>query len=120
MNNLVDTRKLKTGQYRLRFRLNENALKIVKHALSMTDYKSPNASLDAICMNYLASGILAGYQCRNMQGDNRLIVRLFPDQYELVREALNTANETFHSDTDSLVNICQGFLVGRKRNKQPA
>lgn len=44
-------------------------------------------------------------------GSKRLLVRLFPDQYENVRSALDIARAHVETDEDALYYICASFLL---------
>lgn len=107
----VDTREMKrTGQYRLRFRLSDDALSIVSEALALTGYSDKGASLDAIAMNSLAGSPAVAPLGIPANGRNRWLVKLFPDQYQCVRDALDYSGE-FATDADALVYICRQFNV---------
>ena len=107
----VDTRHLKSGQVRLRFRLSEKAKDIVSIALSTTPYGHSGAALDAIAMSYLAGGPASHPLGIPAAGSKRLLVRLFPDQYECVRCALDIIRQWVATDADSLVIMCIAFLA---------
>lgn len=108
---LVDTRLMKrTGQYRLRFRLSDDAYGIVTQALSLAPYDDTGASLDAVCMNSLSGSPAVAPHGIPAVGRKRLLVRLFPDQYQCLRDALDHAGE-FSTDADALLHICRQFLV---------
>ncbi len=44
-------------------------------------------------------------------GSKRLLVRLFQDQFENVRSALDLARDTAATDADALVLMCAAFVV---------
>ncbi len=106
----VDTRLMKrTGQYRLRFRLSDDAYGVVSDALSLTGYSDTGAALDAVAMNSLAGAPAVAHDGIPAAGSNRWLVKLFPDQYECVRDALDIVGE-FPSDADALVYICRQLI----------
>ncbi len=107
----VDTRLMRrTGQYRLRFRLTDDAMCIVTEALSLTGYSDTGVALDAIAMNSLAGSPAVAGDGNPVVGRARWLAKLFPDQYQVVRDALDHAGE-FSSDADALVYICRQFIV---------
>lgn len=103
----VDSRKLKNGQIRLRFKVSEWALNLISKALAGTAYEHKNAALDAISLNCMTSYPFETTkidQCAT--GKNRFLVNLYPDQYDIVRAALNLARQHVATDADALVLIC--------------
>lgn len=113
----VDTRVLKNGMTRLRFRFIPKQLEIVESAvtsaLAITGFKSEAAALDIVCLDYLSgspgvpslSGLVKGTTVRRL-------FRLFPDQYEVVRAALDLGHHVgCVSDTQALTEICRSFLT---------
>ena len=113
----VDTRILKSGQIRPRFKLNESSMALVKHALELTGYKYPNSALDAVCLSYVA-----WYPFRIEKlvspatGKERFIVRLYPEQYQVVRMALDLARQHVTCDADALALICSCFIASETAN----
>ena len=107
----VDTRVLKTGQLRLRFRLTKDAYDLITMALSKTPYSHSGAALDAIAMSYHAGTQAVAPHGIPAAGGKRLLVRLFPDQFENVRSALDIARESVDSDADALLQLCIAFLA---------
>ncbi len=107
----VDTRHLKSGQFRLRFRLSEQAHEIVSLALSMTEYRHTGVALDAIAMSFHAGHPTSLTLSSPAAGAKRLLVRLFQDQFECVRLALDTARQDEQTDADALLTICARFLA---------
>ena len=113
---VVDTRELKTGLIRLRFRLDKRALKVVNRAISMTGFRFPHSALEAICLSYLAgspSSLKLDYPA---QGPERFLVRLFKEQYEVVRTALDEAKKHVASDEDALLLMCKCFVAEETKN----
>ena len=107
----VDTRFLKSGKIRLRFKLSEEAFNIVDKAMGMTGFKYPSSSIDAICINFLAefpSSLTLDFPAH---GRKRFLVRLHADEYETVRRALKAARQYVGSDEEALVLICESFLA---------
>ena len=107
----VDTRHLKSGQFRVRFRLSEQAHEIVSLALSMTPYSHTGAALDAVATSYHAGHPASLTLSSPAAGAKRLLVRLFQDQHENVRSALDLARDTAATDADALALICAVFVV---------
>lgn len=109
-NDTVDTRVMKSGQIRLRFKLSEWATKILNCAFDLTDTKFNNTSLDYICMNFL-SGFPTKVELGNqVNGNIRLLVRLYPDQYATIRLALTSARQFVGSDAEALILMCLYFI----------
>lgn len=114
----VDDRQLKSGQKRLRFRLSGEAYALVAMALSLTGYDHIGVALDAVCISYLAGHPAVATLGSPADGRKRLLVRLWPDQYECVRTALDVARAYTITDADALLAICAGFLAIESRFKQ--
>lgn len=114
--NNVDTRYLKSGQIRLRFKLSEWAYGITNIALSLTEYKFKNSSLEAISLSYIAGSPSPLSLDHPAQGSRRFLVKLYPDQYEVVREALNSARQFVNSDAEALNLIGLSFLAESNEN----
>ena len=94
----------------MRFRLSDDAYEIVAEALAQSPYDDTGASLDAIAINSLAGSPACAPLGIPAPGSKRLLIRLFPDQFECVRDALNIVPDC-PSDADALVYICQQFIV---------
>lgn len=107
----VDTRVLESGQIRLRFRLTEEAHELVTLALCATPYGHTGAALDAIATSYHAGHPTSLTLGSPAVGGRRFLVRLFPDQYENVRSALDLARDTTATDANALVLMCAAFVV---------
>lgn len=110
----VDARKLKNGMYRLRFRLTDSALGIVESAMTLARSKHgckyKNWELDIVAMNYL-SGCPEDPQLPcPANGRNRFLVRLFPDQFETIRLALDEGLKHSSTDSEALLLIAKYFL----------
>ena len=118
-SNRVDTKQLESGQYRLRFRLSDEAHKIVCLALAMTPYTYPGSALDGIATNYLSGNPAVAPLGIPATGSKRLLVRLWPDQYECVRTALDVAREHASTDADALYFICASFLTIETKYSKP-
>lgn len=113
----VDTRFLKNGMVRLRFRLSPDQLEIVDFAISkaldITGYRSEAAALDIIFLDYLSghpgSEALASPA---KAGIGRRLFKLFPDQYQLIRAGLDIArNVGCANDAEALTHVCVLFLL---------
>ena len=111
----VDTRALKNGLIRLRFRLSPTGLKAVEtaidKALSETGYPSEAAALDVVCMEFQSGHPDSAALVSPSEGVGvRRLFKLFPDQYENVRAALNLARAVgCTTDAQALIYICQHF-----------
>ena len=103
MKSEVDTRELKNGQIRLRFRLSDYAFQVINQAIKSTNVNGDTASLQLICRDYL-SGKKDKTQASAV-GSNRLLFRLCPEQFEVVRIALDLAKEVGSSDESAMLNI---------------
>ena len=108
-NNSVDTRVLSSGLVRLRFKLSDRAHKVVSEALRLTQANHPNTALERVCMEYLATPCTEPHNS-NAKGSHRLLVKLYAEQYDLVREALDSAKDKNSTDEDALTYMCQIFL----------
>ena len=111
----VDTRLLSNGKRRMRFRLSTSAKSKVE--MAMEAVKSPptfctkGSQLDIIALDFMSgSKYKIDVPCAS-QGPERLLVRLFPDQYQLVRMALDLGREIADTDADSLVLMAETFLL---------
>ena len=116
-NGRVDTRYLKNGMMRLRFKLTSAQEEIVDAAggsvLIQTGYESQSAALDLIFMGYQA-GYLGKYLASPEEGTMvRRLFRLYPDQYESVRAGLDLACDVADCPTDAhaLIHVCQLCLA---------
>lgn len=114
MNNkytqIVDTRVMKSGKIRLRFRLSEWATEIVDSAFGLTDTKYSNTSLDFISLNFLSGFPTKIDLGHSAHGNNRLLVRLYPEQYGTIRLALTFAKQFVESDAEALILMCLYFI----------
>jgi hypothetical protein len=110
MFNKVDTRLLKSGRIRMRFKMSEFAHGRVQKAMSMTGYRYDNTSLDVIGMSYQAAYPATFTLNYPTDGSSRLLVKLFPDEYESIRDALDLASEFSKSDEESLAMMCELFI----------
>lgn len=106
----VDTRRYKSGQVRLRFRLSSEAYTIVTSALPVTGYTYPGCALDAIAMSYLAGTPAVAALGIPAQGRQRLLISLWPDQFETVRLALDVIRQFVQDDHTALVAMCAAFV----------
>lgn len=114
---IVDTRILKNGMIRLRFRLTEAQAELVDRCVSLviqkTGYKSRAAALDAVFLDHCSSSPPAEFSIDpEPSGNHRRIFRLYPDQYELIRTGLdNACTRDCPTDADALVFVCGLFLL---------
>lgn len=116
-SNAVDTRFLKSGHIRLRFKLSKPAYRLVNQAMGLTGFRYLNSSLDAISLNYLAgypSSLTLDFPAI---GKERFLTRLHKDEYETVRGALDIARTHVNSDTEALVLMCLQLIAEEKSNK---
>ena len=107
----VDTRFLKSGRVRHRYRLKPSAVRLVNHAIALTGYKHDHTALYAISMDFLSRCLAASRLTRAVHGNNRFLVTYYPDEFEIVREALVAAREFVATDAEALVLMCQIFIV---------
>ncbi len=116
-NGRVDTRVLKNGMIRLRFRFIPAQLEIVESAvtsaLAITGYKSEAAALDILCLDYLSGSPTSECPTCPPQGNTvRRLFKLFPDQYEVVRAALDLGHHVvWVTDAQAMTEICRSFLA---------
>ncbi len=110
MDDQVDIRLLKSGKTRLRFKLNEEGYDLARHAFSKTNYKYDNTALTFICENYLMAEPCTWALNGDAQGSYRLLVNVFPDEYEVIEHTLDIVREKFDSDANSLAFMCLLFL----------
>ena len=104
----MDIRKFRKSRLiHLRFWLSDQAHRIVLQALSLTGYEHTGAALDAVAMNFL-SGSPPHKLGAPAKGRNRFLVRLFPDQWECVEDALKMARQG--NAADALVVMCERFV----------
>lgn len=82
----------------------------------MTGYRYDHNSLEAICMNFLASKPMKISLDNPAEGTMRFLVKLFPEEYEIIRSALDEASEFTKSDAEALVMICNLFIHFEKNN----
>lgn len=107
----VDTRELKSGKMRLRFKLNDEGKDIVEEALSLMGEKYPAVGMEYICLEFL-SGVPGnlGVMRKGMNGNNRMLIYFYPDQYQSARLALDKMRKRVDTDADALVAICSDYL----------
>jgi len=101
----IDQRKLKNGQMRLRFKLSDRAYSLVTNSIKMTGYKYRNAAVDAICHHFLSSEIDTLHSFGDVHGKNRLLVKLYEDEFEIFCEAILNARDMCECDVDAFVRI---------------
>jgi len=65
-------------------------------------------------MNYMAGAPAVPSPGIPASGTNRMLIRLFPDQYECVRSALDLAGCGLESDEAALLKIATVFLYQEK------
>lgn len=108
--NGLDARQLKSGHIRLRFKLSQQAYDSVLYAISLTGYKHSNAALDAISINCLSAYPFKTRLKYSAMGSQRFLVKLHPDQYEVVLDALKLAVQHTESYADALALMCIWFI----------
>lgn len=113
---IVDTRELKSGLIRLRFRLDRHALRVVNRAIALTGFRYPHSALDAICLSYLSGAPSSLTLDFPAQGPERFLVKLYREQYEVVRTALDEAKEQVRSDEDALLLMCKCFIAAELKH----
>lgn len=124
-NTVVDTRVLKNGKIRLRLRLNALALEKVEEACDLTERKYINTAIDDIAMSFnetmlgktIDNSVLNFSLACSAHGRERFLVKLYPDQYPTVRDALNLAREFVKTDSDALVLMCLLFIESEMNYK---
>lgn len=118
--NRVDTRRLKNGRMRLRFKLSREAIETVNTALNiatkMAGYKYSHSALEAMAMSFMSFEKFEIGSMVSSQGSNRFLVKFYPDQYELFTLALNDAREYVETDADALVMMCLNFIRNESLN----
>jgi len=111
----VDARVLKNGKTRLRFRLSPEGLAELDQALTLakliTGYETKGALLEVVAMSYLSGNSKCSELDYPHKGRERVLIRLFPDQYSMVRLALNQARIGSNSDAEALLKICREFVT---------
>lgn len=112
----VDTRHYSDGRTRLRFRLTAEQSAVVDQALisaySISSTLSEGKALCDICLDFISSES-GSHSLRSSPGkQTRRLFRLYQDQYEVVRAALNRAREFTRDDAAALAAICQRFVKG--------
>jgi len=110
----VDTRYLKSGKYRLRFKLSLESISIVHKAVRLAEGNYKHVCLDHICLDYYDRKPIINKQLPVSKGRERFSVTLFRDQYEIVALALDSAIVVVNSDAAALTLICMSFLDNRK------
>ena len=121
MDTKVDTRFLKSGMVRLRWKLNSNASKLLNQTLIKTEILKPEHALEAICLSYISteSTLPPTIIPQNPVGKNRIKIVLFPDQYEVVRFALDRARMYYKNDAEAVIGICISFNTLNKMYNIP-
>ena len=115
----IDSRNLKNGKIRYRAKFSEQALPTVLEALEHVKKKAKTIyasyAFELICMEYLAGK--ASYIARDkitpkpeIYGQSRIILQFYPDQLELINEALKEARIAVYSDTEAIHLICCDYL----------
>lgn len=121
----VDTRLLRTGLVRLRFHLTAEQYETLDAALARA-YKlshtlAEHKALSDICLSYVseqptapAGSLAVSLFPGPGQSKRRRLFKLFPDEYELIRFALDEARKHFSEpdDTRALALVCSSFIKG--------
>jgi len=110
INDGVDTRYLKSGKYRLRFKLSFESISIVHKAVRLVKSNYRHVCIDLICLDYYDRTPIINKQLPVSKGRVRFSVSLFRDQYEIVVLALDSARNMVNSDEAALTLICMSFL----------
>ncbi|HEY3698636.1 MAG TPA: hypothetical protein VGK97_04840 [Spongiibacteraceae bacterium] len=104
----MDKRILKTGLFRLRFKLSERAMDVVTKAIELAECRYPHTAMERISAAYLSG---RPTPCQGTaKGFVRFLVRLYPEQFELMMFALDGAKGVSHSDEDALLHLCSEFI----------
>jgi hypothetical protein len=108
----VDTRALKNGLFRLRFRLSPTEKQRVESniaGVALDTHYLPGACLVCLCMEFAA--VTSGRPLASSQPgarNQRWLIKLHEDQYEYIREVLDLARSLgAKTDEDALVAICR-------------
>lgn len=109
MKQSVDTRFLKDGKVRLRFKVSEEARDIIHAALNLTGSKFQNTALELICAE--AHGRYHMPPRINSKGKCRLLIKVYYEQYQNIRSILDEVGKELDSDEDALFAICSGFTA---------
>lgn len=114
----VDTRQYADGRVRLRFRLTASQTLVVDEALSksysITHTLAEAKALSDICLAFITDPPELGHPLASSPPDAKKVRRLFKlyeDQYELVRYALDIAREHTGDDAGALTMICMNFIT---------
>lgn len=106
-----DIRKLASGRLRIRFKLSSEAENLVTDVFGQVIGNHPHTRLENICLDYMTSGACE-INCKlpsTCVGNRRLLVKLFPDQLELVFGAFMLAKRKFNGNPSAeqlLVYLC--------------
>ena len=113
-NNQVDTRWLKSGKIRLRFKLSQEGYKIICDALELMGEKFDGVGLEYIALDFLSGLVNPNLIKESITGSNRLLIQLHKDQYDTVRLALDEMRNYVSTDPDAIVSICSIYIDSMK------
>lgn len=106
-----DIRKLASGRLRIRFKLSSEAEGLVANVFGQAVGNHPHTRLEHLCLDYLTSGACE-ISCKLPSccvGNRRFLVKLYPDQVELVFGAFELAKTKFTGNPSAeqlLVYLC--------------
>lgn len=113
----LDIRHIKNGQTRFRAKVSEQGRKVIEDAIEKTGCKYPNTAFDFICTAFLRDTPTLRKLRFPAKGNNRVLVRLYPEQFELFSTALSEAQTEGHTATVALVMMCNWFVEISARAK---
>lgn len=106
LNDEVDTRHLKSGKVRLRFKLSEDSFSIMHQAMKLIKSQYDHVCLDYVCVQYLSCTPRKLKLPQPCSGSKRKLFSLHKDQYETIRLALDRARGIVNNDAGALTLIC--------------
>lgn len=109
----MDTRILKTGVTRLRFKLNPEAHVMLKKAINATGCKHSNTALENIFLYYITSdpGTATPIDKKCYDGNKRFLVRLYPEQLPVIMAGFDQLAQPDSPKENLLLHICKFFLA---------
>ena len=114
LNDEVDTRHLKSGKVRLRFKLSEDSCSIMHQAMKLIKSQYAPVCLDYVCVKYLSCTPRKFKLPQPSVGSNRALFTLHKDQYETIRLALDRARGVVDNDAEALTLICTHIFAEHK------
>ena len=115
----LDKRVYKNERIRLRFRLTKEAKYIVEQVFKSTGYQYNHSALELICADFQTFEPIFKLG-KSVEHKERLIVKLYPGQFETVKSAFELAKRGYATSyAGALVYIClyQAY-IGRFMNPE--